>query len=1189
MNTCRYRLKPGQVVVGDPVDVVTGASLDTQTDFVLAGPLPLRWYRNYDSSKNTMPGSLGWGQFHEYDRKLVFDLDGMRYVGPTGDSIGFPYLEYDGQTVTAGGVIARRVTKRQYTILTSGEPLATYDVSGDRAVAPISMLGQGAARITFQYDSDGRLTTVIDSKGRPIRVEHDGYGRLARLTLIDGPRPRPLAEYLYDSAGNLIRMTDPFRHTHQSRFDADNRQVARIDRRGYGFRFEYDSLGRCTRAGGQDGTDEVRLKYNPDLRMTVVTKKDGGDWTYFYDESGSVTRILAPDGGISQFNRDETGRMAEEVDPLGNLTRRVFNAAGVPVGKIDPLGQYRTKDDDTTGLPPHRVPANPAEWDYGDRLKWQWITLPAPGQASGVDPAAVPFLQTRTGPAARPTREEDDFGNLFRETFPDGTHRRWVYDANGNITQYTDREGRRSTFEYMSWNMLAAETDPMGGRVRYRYAPHRHITACIDAGNTLSEYGYDANERLCEVRRHGIVKETYQHDVAGNLIEKRDADGKEMLSFEIGPRNLPVVRRLASGDVHTFKYDDRGRRLSAKGNVGETAFAYDEGGRRVQDERDGQGVRHTFSLFGLNESKILGQFVVKYERPVSDEVVITDPTGATHTVRVAGRGLTERRFANGTTEVSQYGENGRCLARVRTGRGGVWARTFRYSPEGDLLAATDSLRGETTYRYDAAHRLIGVQRPDGPNEPIELDLAGNILRMPGLTGVRMLDGNRLSAANGERFEFNRRNHIAVRTAGTRETRYHYDSRDMLVKVERDGEPDWTAGYDPLGRRAWKAWGNGKRVEYFWDTDRLIAERDETGRTRVYVYADPFAMVPLLFVEYATADADPADGKRYYVFTDQIGTPTRVEDDRGEVVWSARIDPYGRADIASGSVIDFAFRFPGHWFDPETGLHYNRFRYYDPVLGRYLQSDPIGLAGGLNLYGYCGGNPLVRVDVRGLSGSGSDCGGAADPPPPGDPPDAETPPTPPAGGGMETTAFPGLARGNGNTNEHAQRVSDAVQTVLGRDASVTVIEHADGTVSVGISGSDHHSDPRSAQAQRVVDYLNENYPPPEGASRAYFTTRDGVNATELQQGPPTPNPNNPDRLRDPPPPGNCSEPHAAQAANSHDSPPTGYQTVWSTSEDAPTPNRYPNGDPPRTTGVGSNPAPEMCPCGTCRTNQHQHLD
>src|SRR5262249_5860873 len=123
--------------------------------------------------------------------------------------------------------------------------------------------------------------------------------------------------------------------------------------------------------------------------------------------------------------------------------------------------------------------------------------------------------------------------------------------------------------------------------------------------------------------------------------------------------------------------------------------------------------------------------------------------------------------------------------------------------------------------------------------------------------------------------------------------------------------------------------------------------------------------PLLFVEYASFDAEPGSGQRYYVLTNQIGVPIRVEDDDGQSCWSARIDPYGRAKIDKESTLEMPLRFPGHYHDPETGLHYNRFRYYSPELGRYLQSDPAGLPGGINLYAYPA-HPLTEADIDGLA-------------------------------------------------------------------------------------------------------------------------------------------------------------------------------------------------------------------------------
>src|SRR5262249_8458962 len=159
--------------------------------------------------------------------------------------------------------------------------------------------------------------------------------------------------------------------------------------------------------------------------------------------------------------------------------------------------------------------------------------------------------------------------------------------------------------------------------------------------------------------------------------------------------------------------------------------------------------------------------------------------------------------------------------------------------------------------------------------------------------------------------------------------------------------------------------------------------------RVYVYADPLALVPLLFLDYDSIDADPASGRRYFVFCDQVGAPVLVQDDQGHKAWLARLEPYGTAHVDPSGTVDLALRFPGHYWDAETGLFYNRFRYYSPKLGRYLQPDPLGLAGGLNLYAYPA-NPLAVVDVRGQCNDGKKPAGAGEEPPEGPAPKEENP-------------------------------------------------------------------------------------------------------------------------------------------------------------------------------------------------------
>ena len=195
--------------------------------------------------------------------------------------------------------------------------------------------------------------------------------------------------------------------------------------------------------------------------------------------------------------------------------------------------------------------------------------------------------------------------------------------------------------------------------------------------------------------------------------------------------------------------------------------------------------------------------------------------------------------------------------------------------------------------------------------------------------------------------------------------------------------NWRAAYDALGRRLSTEWtahdGQTRRREFYWDGDRLAAEVFPDGRLRIYQYASPTALAPLQFTDYASVDSPAASGKTHHVFSNPTGLPLCIEDDQGRVVWWVeRADSYGwlhlkpRQDIDYahvGASIEYNLRWPGHYFDPETGLHYNRYRYYDPRLGRYLQCDPLGHEGSpVNLYAYCP-NPLVQVDVLGLDHDG----------------------------------------------------------------------------------------------------------------------------------------------------------------------------------------------------------------------------
>ena len=468
-------------------------------------------------------------------------------------------------------------------------------------------------------------------------------------------------------------------------------------------------------------------------------------------------------------------------------------------------------------------------------------------------------------------------------------------------------------------------------------------------------------------------------------------------------------------------------------------------GRRLLDARQDAGgtssVSHRYLgslLLSTTVQLVEGGPVyrVKYHRPLaaagqsgarSAVTLVIDPTDQMHRLQRVDAGALRRDFASGTTEVAQYDSDGQCLAKASEGASGLRRRRFLRSAEGDLLERQDEARGTTRYRYDEAHRLTGVQSPDGAVHEYAHDAAGNLLQKPGLSEgyvagvqagpaaavafdtshVALSRGNKLYRANGDRFHYDARDHVVAREGSWGRLTYVRDGLGRMRRIDWTAPSDaagstaagpdgsrtattWEAEYDALGRRTKKvvqrADANGTTVRdewrFVWDGDRLVAEVmpevvDPDGQTRrpvrLYVYPDAVALVPMLAIDYASLDAPPESGRVYALFTDHRGAVERVEDMQGAVVWEADLGPYGEAVVSVGAGFHQPFRLVGQYYDAETGLCAHRYRMYSPELGRFLESDPIGLAGGLNVYAWPG-CPLVASDPLGL-----DCGDGDAPP------------------------------------------------------------------------------------------------------------------------------------------------------------------------------------------------------------------
>lgn len=980
MNSKFRRCGSNPRFVGDPIDVITGSATDTALDLEKPGPLPLQWVRYYSSSHAGRLGLLGWGHTHEFDRCLQRDLDGICYQGPLHEVTGFPDLEVGGSSAV-GGLVLARLNSDHYVVSQSGEPDFEFQFPEGSLTGRLVRLRSQRDTIEFAYDEQGRLTTIIDSLGDRIRVEHDRAGRVIQLTMVDPAevtRVHLLLAYEYDDAGNLIRVTDVHKTVQRLAYERSGLVARRADRNGYSFHFTYDELGRCVHSRGDDGLFEVFLDYDPASRTTLVRRGDGGEWLYQYSELGVLTEITDPYGSVTQYVQDDLGRTIQEIDPNGNVTELHYDADGQHDFRIDPLGySLPTRDEDPNPPDPlaYRRPESPLQWEFGNLWNTWGLVSNGPSDAALRQfPAAVedPFAPTivassaptilPAGPApARADRAPADRAPLV----PPGPAERIKYDSNGNLTEHHDSDGSMWRATYTSSNALHQLIDPLGHVTVFEYSSEGLISKVVDPAGTVIEYRYDLRDKLSEVHVQGKVRERYQRDPAGNVVAKLDAHGRRLVRWEIGRGNLETRRVLASGETHEFEYDARGRIVAATAPSGKATFGYHEDGMMQADLRGGKGVVHTFDAGVLQSTTYLGGFKVRYGLDDRGRWQVTDPLGGEHRFEFDARGAITRQLANGDRELCRFDSEGRCLdkAVVRGKSEQPWVRRFEYSPTGDLTAVRDNLHGTTTYSYDRAHRPIEELPPGRQPSRVQYDAAGNLVAQPGLHEVMIGIGNRLRVAKGNRFSYDERDRLSERLGPTSTTHFMYNELDMLCRCEMNGEV-WTASYDALCRRVQKTW-RGRTTTYYWDDFRLAAEVRHEGSVRIYVYVDEAALVPFLFIEYASLDADPSSGEPYYVYSNQIGVPTRVADREGNLAWSARLSAYGTAEIDPASRIEMPLRFPGHYFDDETGLHYNRFRYYSPELGRYLQVDPLGQAGGINLYAYPV-SPLIGVDIDGLA-------------------------------------------------------------------------------------------------------------------------------------------------------------------------------------------------------------------------------
>ncbi|MGQ5525317.1 RHS repeat-associated core domain-containing protein [Chitinimonas sp. PSY-7] len=594
-------------------------------------------------------------------------------------------------------------------------------------------------------------------------------------------------------------------------------------------------------------------------------------------------------------------------------------------------------------------------------------------------------------------KEYDQLGRLSKESRPDGSWVSYGYDPMGNRTEMRDNLGRVTTYTYDARNRLSSMTDPERGVTRYDYDTQQGSTSVTDPRGLVTTYYLDGRGNVIQVNSPDTGTTRYTRRGDGQLLTSTDAKNQTtQYEYDTGGRVSKIT--FADGKVQTYAYGANGTPgadmvTQATDSSGKTVYTYGPYSRIATEKRTIWNKDYTTS-YGYDTAGRLnkltypsGRLVTYFYDNVGQVNKITTKQG-TAAEKIVIQNLKYRpfgqvtgwTFGNGEVRTTGYDNLNRMTSlslgdstltlsydtgsRITSQKisGGWWERmlqrlglpigqTHSYGydkldrltewKDGRILQVRgNAFPGSQGYGYDANGNRKSL-RSDDAVYPQDIDANSNRLKASsgndGSNPVYQYD------ANGSRTSGN----------GT----YSYDARGRLI--EASGAQFTING---LGERVAKTYQGTTTLFHYDQWGRLVAESDQTGKfKREYLY---LGSTPIALVD------NGIDVRN--IHTDHLGTPRLITDATKRAIWAWELgEPFGASNAnedpeATGAKYTFNLRFPGQYFDKETGNHYNYFRDFDPKTGRYLQSDPIGLLGGTNTYTYVNGNPLSYIDPLGLA-------------------------------------------------------------------------------------------------------------------------------------------------------------------------------------------------------------------------------
>lgn len=656
-----------------------------------------------------------------------------------------------------------------------------------------------------------------------------------------------------------------------------------------------------------------------DLRQRLTSRTVGSEQTRWdYWPTGLLKKAMLPDGSYLEFTYDAAHRLTAVNDGEGNRIAYTLDLAGnrTHEGSYDPfnvLAMTRTRAFDALSRVSQEIGA-----------------------------AGTATVTTNFG--------YDNNGNPATINAPLARNTTQTYDELNRLKQVTDPASGLTKYAYNGLDQLISVTDPRNKVTSYTYNGLDDLTQQVspDTGTTINTYDSAGNLQTSTDARSKTA--TYGYDALGRVTSLSYPDQTISYAYDSGTNQKGRLTQVSDASGSTsWSYDAQGRVLSRQQSMGITktlSYAYDAAGRlQTLTLPSGNAVTYGYANGKVTSLTLNGSTTILSN-------VLYQPFGPT-------QGWT---WGNSTLAVREYDTDGKITDIDSAG-----LKTYGYDDAFRVTGIVDSTDPSLSqsYSYDVLDRITSATGTS-VNQSWTYDANGNRLTQGGTqpaTYTVSATSNRISAITSsltKTYTYD----AAGNTTSDGTATYTYDDAGRMVSATKDGI---TATYaiNALGQRVRKTVA-GTNTHFVYDeAGHLSGEYDNSGNLiQETVW---FGDAPV-----ATLKPNGSGGvNTFYIHTDHLDTPkriTRLSDNA--IVWRWDSDPFGTTAAnedpdADTNLFVYNLRFPGQYYDAETGLHQNYFRDYDPATGRYPQSDPIGLRGGLNTYAYVKNNPLRYSDRYGL--------------------------------------------------------------------------------------------------------------------------------------------------------------------------------------------------------------------------------